>query len=116
MANAMLERAVFRLSRLLQTTAAPIVQPAVIAAANAVFFHAPKLERCATMRAVKIKKTEPFGVAEKNEFLSQQSDFRRCSLRLHFFGKAYRPPVAAQHFAGRRTGRDSSHQLVFFFR
>src|SRR6185503_11176272 len=86
--------------------------PAVIAAADAVRFDAPELERGAAMRAVPLEQAEPaVGLAEQDEILGQQPDRHRRIRDL--LGEPDRPPIAAQQRAHRRAGPDPRQPLVF---
>jgi hypothetical protein len=117
MLNPVFKRAVFRLGRLFQAPAAPIIKPAVITAPETAVFHPAELQRRSAVRAVKSQKAQlPAAVAEQNKILSEQSSFYRSAFRLYFFRESNRPPKTPQHLAGRRPRTDTRHQFVFFGR
>ena len=110
--HARLRRAARRLARLIEATAFQIIEPAVIGAADALFFYAPVFERRAAMRALHVDHSRPaIGQPEQDKFLTQQTDL----LRLHheMIGNGDRPPVTPEHFSARRSGPHPGQQFVF---
>jgi hypothetical protein len=72
-----------RLARLVEATALAVEQPAVIAAAQSVLFHAAELERSATVAAIAVQQAEPaLEVAEQDELLAEQLDRHRRLLHV----------------------------------
>src|SRR5215468_440784 len=113
--DTVLEGAVFRFGRLLQTFATSVIKPAVVTAANTVIFDPPKLKRCAAMGAVKIEQPQLVTtIAEENKVFAEKPYFDRSALRLHFFAESHRPPVTPEHITGGSAGTDSGQQFIFF--
>src|ERR1051325_5533126 len=67
MLDAFFERAAFGLRRLLDAFTGEIVQPAMIAAADAAVLDAAELERCAAMRAMEAQKTQLAAAGAEDE-------------------------------------------------
>jgi hypothetical protein len=117
MFDAVFEGAVGRLSRLFQTIAVNIVKPAVVSAANALRFHPAEFQRGAAMGAVQIDHAKPsVAVAKENKIFAEQARANRTAFGFYMFRKTHRPPVAAQHFAGRGSRPNAGDQFVFFSR
>src|ERR1051326_8235924 len=117
MLDAVFERAAFGLRRLLDTFAGKIVEPAVIAAAEAAVFDTAELERSPAMRAMEAQKPElAVARAEQHEILAEQSDFRRAAFLPNVLAKSHGPPVAPQHLAAGRAAPDARQKLILFLR
>src|SRR5262245_50137813 len=83
MADAIFECAVGGFGGLLQAAAAHVVEPAMIAAADAAIFDAAEFERCAAMGAVQLDQAEPSAaVAKQYEVLAKQPYLDRAGFRL----------------------------------
>src|SRR4051812_7917408 len=84
----------------LDTLALRVVEPAVIAAADAALLDLPPLQGGAAMRAMRLERADPaLLVAEEDDFLAQQLLLPRQILQL--LGQADRLPIAAQQLAHR---------------
>src|ERR1043165_2422665 len=106
MLDAVFERAAFGLRRLLDTFAGKIVEPAVIAAAEAAVFDTAELERSPAMRAMEAQKPElAVARAEQHEIFAEQSDFRGAAFLPNVLAKSHGPPVADR----KSTRLNSSH-------
>src|SRR5215813_10010487 len=106
--DTVLESAVFRFGRLLQTFATSVIKPAMVTAANPVVFDPPKLECCAAMGAVKVEQPQLSAtIAEENKVFAEKPHFDRPALRLHFLAEAHRPPITPEHLTGGGAGTNS---------
>src|SRR5262249_8707228 len=106
--DTVLEGAVFRFGRLLQTFATSAIKPAVVTAANAVIFDPPNLKRCAAMGAVNVKQPQLAAtIAEDNKGFSDKLHFDRHAHRLHYLAEAHRPPLPPLHLTGGGAGTNA---------
>ena len=95
MPNTVLKGAVRRLGWLVEAAADRIVEPAVIAAADALIFHPAELQSGSAVRAVQIQQTEPsHTVTEEHEIFAQQPDSGGSARGFHILAESHRPPVA----------------------
>src|SRR5438552_46465 len=80
LANAIAQtQSAFGLARLFQAAAFRIEKPAVIAAADSLFFHSAVIEAGAAVRAARINQAGLAGaVAEQNQILAQSSNLPRA--------------------------------------
>ena len=101
-------RAVRRLARRLQDRSVHVVQPAVVAAAQAPRFADAIFQRGAAVRAVAVQQADgPAALAEQDQVLAQHADqFRQVA---DLGGEGDRMPEAAQVFAAGRPGRHMGH-------
>src|SRR4051812_9343980 len=78
----------------LDTLALRVVEPAVIAAADAALLDLSPFERGAAMRAMRLERADPAPlVAEEDDLLAEQLLLPRQILQL--LGQAHRLPIAA---------------------
>jgi hypothetical protein len=110
MFDAIFERAIGRLGGLIETISAPVVEPTVIAAANAIVFDAAELQRRAAMGTMQFNQSERArAIAKQNKIFTEQSYFPRSGWFRNFLAKRHGPPIAAQHFARRGARSDARH-------
>jgi hypothetical protein len=70
--DARLHLAVCRFARLVNTTSLRIKKPTVVTAAQAALLDAPKLERCAAVRAMALEQAKsPGSIAEQDQILAK---------------------------------------------
>ena len=103
--DALLEPTARRLSRSFQAPSVDVVDPAVIAAADASLERDPELERRPAMRAVQVQHADaPTAVAEDHEILAQHShpQWRGGEISR----ERHRVPEPAQILAARCPGAD----------
>jgi hypothetical protein len=99
------------LARLIEALALCVVEPAVIAAAQALLLDAAVFERGIAVAAMLVEEAKlAIAGAEQHEFLVHQLDDLR--LLAEMLGKHDRPPIAAQHVARRRARPDPRQRLV----
>ena len=92
--------------------------PAVVHAAQAAVFVAAQPQRHQAVRAELVKQADaPVSVPEGHQFLAQQLQAHRLSVRLRQFpGQQGRHPVAAHEFAHGRAGADLRERHIFCLR
>ena len=101
-----------RLAGLVKATAFQIIEPAVIGAADPLFFDAAIFERCAAVCALHVNHSRSaIGQTEQDEFLTQQFDL--LGLHHEVVGDGNRPPVTPQHLATGCSRPNPGQQLVF---
>src|SRR5262249_7914085 len=106
--DALAEAAARGLAGGLQTAAVDVVDPAVIAAAQAALERNPQLERRAERRAVQMQHADaPPAVAKDHEILAQ--DPHPQGRRREIAREGDGLPEAAQILAARRAGADLGH-------
>src|SRR5688572_16660014 len=116
MFDAVFEGTVDRLGGLLQTAAPYIIEPAMVAAADAILFDPSVFQRSAPMAAVKRQNAELAGaIAKQHELFRQQPNFDRRGFWFHFLAECHRPPVTSQHLPGRLPRTNSGQKFVLFF-
>ena len=77
-ATALLESAAHGLSRRFQAPAVDVVDPAVVAAANAALERDPELDRRAAMRAVQVQHADaPAAIAKHHQLLAEDPRSQR---------------------------------------
>src|SRR5437763_12438974 len=102
------------LARHFEALASGVVEPAVIAAADAALLDLTPFERRAAMRAMRVERADPaLLVPEDDDLLAQQLFLARQILQL--FREADRLPIAAQQLAHRAARLDTG-QLVIRWR
>ena len=112
LADLVLEVAERRLARLIEALAVGGIEPAVIAAAQPLFFDPAVFQRGVAVTAMLVEQTQ-FAIAgaEQHEFLAQQ--LHHLWPGAEMIGDHDRPPIAAQHVTGRRARPDLGQQGVF---
>ncbi len=94
-----------RLARRLQAPAVDVVDPAVIAAADAALDRDAELQRRSPMRAVQVQHADaPAAIAKDHEVLAEDAHAQRRAGELA--GEGHRLPEPAQVLAARRAGTD----------
>ncbi len=115
LADAVLERAVVGLGRLLEAAPGAVEFPAVVGAADAFFVDPAVGERRAPVRAaLRHQAVAPFFVLEQRQVFAQDSDRLDRTFIRQIAGHRDRMPVAAQQLARRRAGPDLGQIGVFF--
>src|SRR6185369_14557432 len=103
--DALLEPAAGRLPGCLQALPVDVVDPAVIAAAEAALDGNAELERRAAVRAVQMQDADAATpVTEHHEILAEDPHAQRCVDEIA--GEGHRLPEAAQVLPARRAGPD----------
>src|ERR1051325_4667207 len=116
MPDAVLERTVFRLGRLIQTLPRTIVKPAMIAAPNPAIFDSAEFQRGPAVRTMKLQQSKTTAaVAKQNKIFAQQSHLDRIPSGSNLFRESDRPPITPQHVPCRRARPNPGQGFVFFF-
>ena len=112
-----LEIALGRLVRHVETAPGDVELPAVVDAAQAMLFVAPEEQRCAPVRAVQAQDARAAGaVAESDEVLAEDSEASGRTIGCgQFGGEQRRHPVLPEELAHGRARANLREQLVVFF-
>ena len=101
-----------RLERLLKAAALGVVQPAVVAAADAALFDLSVAQGRSAVHATRVQQAGlARAVAKEDQVLAQDAHFLRAHTG-EIRGRGDRMPVAPEHFAARRPSPDLGQERV----